>query len=183
MGIKASASLALAFCWPVKFTKHRSHTQPVRIAKTVDEPHWRAQIAKYVAMKTCLAPIALGRRYNRATMPIRVFSFLLTFMLLWSGFTQPDPAAAATMYNIERQVHGELSYQCHAESIDHVQADEPPAQLHGEAALDPLLLKAVWEALEPGLTLERPHRFGLAASGAPFLEALQRPPCCASTRI
>ena len=113
-------------------------------------------------------------------MPFRVIAFVLTFVLLCSGF--PAGQAMADSAQNAEQVHdltrGDARHHPDG-SIDDDRSDDLPAQPQAETAQDSLLLEASCAAVDPTLTLARPHRLGLAARQPPFLEGPQRPPSSA----
>jgi hypothetical protein len=102
-----------------------------------------------------------------ASMPPRVVALLLALVLLFAGFAAPEQAIAAPQ-NIE---------QAHDGSIGDDRANDLPTPSSAEGAQDPSLLERACAAVEPALTVARPHRLGLAGLPSPFLEGPQRPPC------
>ena len=112
-------------------------------------------------------------------MPFRVIAFVLTLVLLCSGFSVPGQAMADSAQNAE-QAHDLTLADDHPDgSIDDDRSDDLPAQPQAESAQDPFMLAASCSPVDPMLTLARPHRLGLAARQPPFLEGPQRPPSSA----
>jgi len=110
-------------------------------------------------------------------MPQRVLSFILSLVLLWSGFsTQEQPSAVA----LPAQEQAYVSAVDASSDIAHGTVNDPHLDDHSFQA-DPLnegwgLLPAQLSSNGTTLTMLQPRRFESAALCAPYLNGPLRPP-------
>ena len=125
----------------------------------------------------------LVAEYTCDSMPPRVVSLLLAFILLWSAaaMTQQRFAFAESPAQSQRQVTDESLHTNFSGSIDEHQVDDQPSQPHAEHVLDfAVLLDTERDRNGLQLAMIRPLQPVDVILPSPCLEGPQRPPCATS---
>lgn len=114
-------------------------------------------------------------------MPSRLIAFFLALVMCWSGFMiQDQPGAVATVAIEHAESQGSIepeaplsSGSAHERQFGELPASGPAETL---ADLQTLLMDGA-PAPESGLLMARPGPYAALTPPAPYLDALQRPPC------
>jgi hypothetical protein len=116
-----------------------------------------------------------------AEMFSRTVAIFLALVLVWAGFATQEEAFSIASQNHPPAYAGpenDASHRVSDGSVDDHHLDDQPVQAHAENLADqPGLFLVNPEARVSALAMTRPTLYITAAFTAPYLEALQRPPC------